>query len=217
MSNPEVADHKQLEPTLIENKNRNVFKADVAEMLLTLDFFLKRKEGAHSGYMTAQLRADEAVPDGVWSQFILDWNIPQGVSDHLEEVRRSDALLRDCVFSRLDDCSNINIRQVTMDRRYGAKIFFDPFRIPGCENVLKFTNVVLFHVQVFSRTFKNMKPVLRSFSIDDDGQIMKLCTYRDEKLAWSLPAFLTLAKQFRQVFEIAEGKTEAALRPDCTT
>jgi len=95
MSNPEVADHKQLEPLLLKMKNRRIFQADAAEMLLTLDFFTKRREGPGVSYVASQFGADQAAEDGLWTKFCVDYNIRQEVSDHLEEVRRSDDLLRE--------------------------------------------------------------------------------------------------------------------------
>ena len=96
---PEVADHKKLEEILIEMKNRRVFRADVAEMLLSLEFFRARRpawpdDDSSSTFLDLQLRASGEASDGVWQEFILQWNILPGVTEHLEQVRRSDDLLR---------------------------------------------------------------------------------------------------------------------------
>ena len=93
---PEVADHKKLEEILIEMKNRRVFLADVAEMLLSLEFFRARRpdDDSSSTFLDAQLRASGEASDGVWQEFILQWSILPGVTEHLEQVRRSDDLLR---------------------------------------------------------------------------------------------------------------------------
>ena len=93
---PEVADHKKLEEILIEMKNRRVFLADVAEMLLSLEFFRARRpdDVSSSTFLDAQLRASGEASDGVWQEFILQWSILPGVTEHLEQVRRSDDLLR---------------------------------------------------------------------------------------------------------------------------
>ena len=68
-------------------------------------------------------------------------------------------------------------------------------------------------MQVFLKNFKNKKPTHTNFTLAKRAQLVPILSYRESDLGWSLPAFQTLAAQFRQILEIPVDGSQPQLTP----
>ena len=68
-------------------------------------------------------------------------------------------------------------------------------------------------MQVFLKNFKNKKPTHTNFTLDKRAQPVPILSYRESDQGWSLPAFQTLAAQFRQILEIPVDGSQPQLTP----